>query len=401
MRHYHLDHLSDTDLMTALTALVRDDCQRTADLLAHLAEVDRRQLYLAHAASSLFSYCREVLNFAEGEAYKNIYAARTARRFPVIFSLVAAGELHVSAIVVLAPRLTDENHLELLTAARRQSTEAVKALVAARFPQADARESLRRLPGPAVASALPCSLPMSALLGPTVAALEAAPVQAGAIAAPAAMHGTAAPHVQAAEPPLPRPVVAPLSAERYRLTITLSAAGREHLRTAQALLGHERPGCDLAQAVEVALAQLVERLEQRRFAKRRQAAAILEQPATAQPTTEAPAELQAHEPSSKTVDALDPQSSKTVATNPIPPRSRSRHIPAHLRRAVAERDGYCCTFREPNGRRCGSRYRLEYHHLDAFARSGEHSLDNLTLRCGPHNAYQARLDFGAAGVRLE
>lgn len=67
------------------------------------------------------------------------------------------------------------------------------------------------------------------------------------------------------------------------------------------------------------------------------------------------------------------------------PRQRGRRIPAHVRRAVFERDMGRCTYVDSSGRRCEESHRLELHHLVAFALSGEHSESNLTLRCQAHN----------------
>ena len=46
---YSLSHLSDQALLRDLAALVTRDRATTADLLAHLAEVDARKLYLPAA----------------------------------------------------------------------------------------------------------------------------------------------------------------------------------------------------------------------------------------------------------------------------------------------------------------------------------------------------------------
>ncbi|MFH0899433.1 MAG: hypothetical protein V2A73_02265, partial [Pseudomonadota bacterium] len=51
----------------------------------------------ASATSSIFAYCTERLHMSEGVAYHRIMAARAARRFPVIFELVAEGALHLAA----------------------------------------------------------------------------------------------------------------------------------------------------------------------------------------------------------------------------------------------------------------------------------------------------------------
>ncbi len=397
MSSYQLEHLSDDDLMSSLSRLVREDCQRAAELLAHLSEVDRRQLYLGHAAPSLFAYCVEVLHLSEGAAYKRIYAARAARRFPVIFPMVAAGELHLSAVALLSAHLSDDNHLELLLAARHKKKREVEELIAARFPKPDVAASLRRLPARTLMAQPPEQ---------QAAAAEA--VLSGPCGAPPALpQSSPIPNEDgnATRPPVrpaASPAVAPLAAERYKLTLTISGRACEQLRTAQALLAHAQPGCDLAQVVELAVAELVERLEQRRFAKKRgrtggSVVATSEQPRACAEAADG------HAPGGEQSPGIvEPDARQGVARAERARRDagqeRSRYIPAPIRRAVAERDDYQCTFSEPGGRRCASRYRLEYHHLDAFARGGAHSADNVTLRCAAHNAYQARLDFGADQV---
>src|ERR687898_120416 len=98
---YSLAHLPDPDLLAHLAALVAADQQTTAALLAHLAEVDARALYLPAACASMHVYCVRVLHLSEDAAYKRIRAARVARRFPAIFAAVADGRLHLAAVVLL------------------------------------------------------------------------------------------------------------------------------------------------------------------------------------------------------------------------------------------------------------------------------------------------------------
>jgi 5-methylcytosine-specific restriction endonuclease McrA len=79
---------------------------------------------------------------------------------------------------------------------------------------------------------------------------------------------------------------------------------------------------------------------------------------------------------------------------PRPTRS-PRHIPAHVKRAVAARDVCRCTFVGEDGHRCGSRTRLEYDHIVPVARGGESTVANLRLRCRAHNQFEAERTFGA------
>ena len=109
-----LSHLSNQELLRSLAAIVARDRGTTAEMLAHIAEVDDRRLYAQEGFPSMFAYCVQVLHMSEDTAFKRIRAARTARQFPAIFEAVADGRLHLSAVVVLAPYLTEENATELL-----------------------------------------------------------------------------------------------------------------------------------------------------------------------------------------------------------------------------------------------------------------------------------------------
>ena len=87
--------LTNTQLVSALSRLVREDRRLTAELLAHIAEVDARKLYLEQACSSMHVYCVERLRMSDQQAYRRIHAARAARKFSVIFGMVERNELTV------------------------------------------------------------------------------------------------------------------------------------------------------------------------------------------------------------------------------------------------------------------------------------------------------------------
>ena len=125
MPRFLLSHLSDHTLLRDLASLIARERATTAELLAHIAEVDARQLYLPAAYPSMFAYCVGELRLSEDAAFKRIKAARAARRFPAIFEALAAGRLHLSAVVLLAPHLTEETVDELLVAATHQSKSGI------------------------------------------------------------------------------------------------------------------------------------------------------------------------------------------------------------------------------------------------------------------------------------
>src|SRR5574339_525389 len=80
---YALHAVSDDALHVQVKTLTGRHNALTADLLAHLAEVDARGIYRERACSSLYSYCVYELRFSEDEAQRRSQAARTARQFPV------------------------------------------------------------------------------------------------------------------------------------------------------------------------------------------------------------------------------------------------------------------------------------------------------------------------------
>src|SRR5436309_15518767 len=143
---YALSHLSDGALLRGLSALVARERTTTATLLAHLAEVDARRLYLPAAYPSMYAYCVQELRLSEDAAYKRIQAARAARQFPTLFAALADGRLHLSAVVLLAPYLNQENIDELLAAAADKSKSEIEELLAQRFPRSETMALVQALP---------------------------------------------------------------------------------------------------------------------------------------------------------------------------------------------------------------------------------------------------------------
>src|SRR6185503_1510674 len=130
--------LSDRDLLARLDALADRERNVSAELVAHLAALDRRpSLYAAEGYSSLFSYCTEALRLSEDAACSRIEAARACRRFPVILDRLASGEVTLTAVRLLGRHLTPENHQVVLTRAARRSRSQIDALVAELAPQPD------------------------------------------------------------------------------------------------------------------------------------------------------------------------------------------------------------------------------------------------------------------------
>src|ERR687892_2933264 len=138
--------LSDADLLAELPRLAARERDATVALIAHLAELDARRLYLAEGCASLFTYGTQILHLSEHAAYGRIEAARAARRYPLLLDRLADGSVTLTTVTLLAAHLTPENHRDLLDQARHKSRREVEALVAALRPQPPVPASVRRLP---------------------------------------------------------------------------------------------------------------------------------------------------------------------------------------------------------------------------------------------------------------
>ena len=340
-----LEGLANQELLEATHALVRRGRAVEAELLRHLGEVDARRLYLGEACSSMFTYCVRVLHFSEAAAYKRIRAARATRRHPGLLSALRRGELHVTAVSLLAAQLTGESCEELIRAATHKTADEIKQLLADRQPKPDLADCVRR-----VASPLPAGNAAAASLS------ERAETPASSVntADEAEPKPTLATDRSVRTPREPSPsVTAPLGGERYRVSFTADGELHAQLQELRALMRHQVPDGDLASILGRAIALLLDQVRKRKFA------AV----ATPRPAS---------------------------AANETP----SRQIPAAIRRAVARRDGGRCSYVSPRGRECGAQEFLEFHHLEPWARTGTHSVDGIVLHCRAHNQYEACLDFG-------
>jgi hypothetical protein len=337
-----LRRLSDGELVAKVKELAARERRATALLVAHLAELDTRDVHLREGYSSLFSYCREVLALSEHEAYNRIEVARAARQFPVVLNLLEAGTVNLTAVRLLAPHLTLENHRAVLESACGKRTLEVRQIVARLSPEPDVPGSIRKVPT------------RTATNSGNVASRDAGAGSSPPLAASPTGVFTPAPAPTPARASLPRsqPLaeVAPLSEDRYHLNVTISGETVEKLRLAKDLLRHALPSGDDAEILDRALTVLVTDLVRKKFA-----------------ATERP------RPSRKAA-------------------SGSRHIPAEVRRAVWVRDLGRCAFVGRNGRRCNERAFVEFHHLEPWAVGGEATVDNIELRCR-HNDHEARVFF--------
>jgi hypothetical protein len=148
MRYKDLSSLSDDELLGEVNRLARTERELTADLIAHLAELETRRLHLAAGFPSLFAYCIGFLRLSEHGAFNRIEVARAGRRFPRVLTMLADGSLTLTTAQLLSRHLNAENHGALLEAAAGKSKLEVQEMLAAHHPRPDVRASVHKLPGP-------------------------------------------------------------------------------------------------------------------------------------------------------------------------------------------------------------------------------------------------------------
>jgi hypothetical protein len=152
----------------------------------------------------------------------------------------------------------------------------------------------------------------------------------------------------------------PLSPDRYRYQLTIGGTTLEKLRLAKDMLRHTLPSGDDEAILDRALTALLTDLARKKFGAEKETGSSRR---------------------------AGPGSGRVRAPG-------ARHVPAPVKRTVWVRDLGRCAFVGTDGRRCGERAFVEFHHVRPYAVGGEASVANIQLRCRRHNRYEARVYFG-------
>jgi 5-methylcytosine-specific restriction endonuclease McrA len=337
--------LSAPDLARRLADLCGDERNVQVDFLLHLGEFDRRRAWAEAGWGSLWDYALEVLHLREGAAWRRIEAMKLLRRFPTVEGALRDGRLCLTTLSLLGPVLTDENVTDLVARAAFLSKADTERLVASMRPRVAPKDGIRKVSCVAASATAHASGPE--LSSPRCAgALTAAPDGARPALALAPVPAPA---------PAARAELRPVSGDTYSLRVTLDAACKAELDQLVSLLSHAHGG-DLAAVLREAI-----RCGIARHGKRRGAVAPARRRQKAAP--EAP------------------------STNP-------RWIPMDVRREVMRRDGGRCAWTSPDGKRCGSTWRLEFGHVTPVALGGASTVANVRVECAVHNQHEADRVFG-------
>jgi hypothetical protein len=276
-----------------LADLLRREHQALAVFLVALADFDRRRVWVALGHTSLFYFLHRELELPKGPAYYRKTAAELIQQYPEIVEPLRDGRLHLTSIVELSKVITPENRAEVLPRFFHTSKREAKEVRAELCPDESpaTRESV---------TPVRCAAPVALSLAANVVLPEEPP-----------RANPSVPGVASAQVPALR--VEPLTAELSRLNITVTRDVLQKLDAARDALSHSHRGASAAAIIEVGLDLILERQAKRR--------------------------------------GLVKNPRKSAAATPTATASRapSRYVPAHIRRAVWERDRGCCQFRLESG----------------------------------------------------
>jgi 5-methylcytosine-specific restriction endonuclease McrA len=346
---------SARDLSARLADLLHRERAALSEFLVALADFDRERRWLELGHASLFYFLHRELGLSKGAAFYRKTAAELIQRFPEVTEPLRDGRLCLTSVVELSKVLTPENRAEVLPRFFHLSKGEAKAVSAAIEPHEAAphREVVTAVRAPAAhVLALASGGERGPDFGthvpgsnPLVHPDEPIARDQLGVTQPAKLPPPAAPRA--------RPAAAePLTAELSRLHVTVSRRFLEKLESARAALSHSHPGASAQEILEAGLDLLIERSAKRK--------GQVQKPR--------------HEP----------------------PPAKPEHVPAHVKRAVWERDGGRCQWKLDSGGICGSNHRIEFDHVVPLGRGGPSTIENVRLLCAVHNGLAARHAYGDA-----
>ena len=336
---------------TRLAELLKREHLAMADFLVALAAFDETGGWIELGYTSLFYFLVRELGLPKGPAYYRMTAAGLIRKYPELVEPLRDGRLHLTSVTQLARVITPENRAEVLPRffhlSKREAKEVVAELVPAEAPP------LRTVVTPVRRSAPSAQ--------PSAPALLVLPEEPDPGHPPAPM-GDAPEVVPVPAPPRHQQVqVDPLTADKSRLHVTVSRRVLAKITAAQDALSHSHPGASVETVIEVGVDLIMKRHAQRRGIG-------------VKPRARAP---------------------KKAAAEQTPPSTpRSRHVPAHVSRAVWERDRGCCAWPLANGGVCGSTQQLELDHVEGWALGAGTTVEECRLLCRWHQDVSARRLYG-------
>ena len=355
--------LSDLELHRQTILSVKDEKEKTALVVEHLAEVTRRKLYLKRACSSPYRYAVELLNYTPASAFRRAAAARLALEVPSTLEGLRSGALSLCAAVEAYRRFESEKKKEKDI----QTLEPQAELLPQPSPSKPAQTKLTKNDKEEI---------VKDLFGKSKNEAHA--------------------HLDeklGGSKQEERAKTKHLAEERMKLEITLSKEDANKLKRLMSVLSHSIPDGDPAKLISRLLEEGMEKhcpkRRQERIDKRkekRQEKRALhgevkmsgEVQASSEEGPSGEAKLSRKVPLHREAQ-VNSEAQVHTANHP-------RFISALKERTVWERSEGGCQFRDSvTGKVCGATHRLDVDHVRPVREGGGNELENLRLLCHAHN----------------
>ena len=337
--------LDSAALSRRLGELAGHEREVQVEFLLHLAEFDTRRAWAEAGYGSLWDYLLRVLHLREGAAFRRIAAMRVLRRLPVLAEALRDGRLCLSTVAVSgrsSPRRTSGSSSRAPPSSRRPRWSG--------SPPRSSRAPRRR-------TGCDCGRRARLRRSRPGRRRRSRPHHAVGRSLPAP------PPCRAPAPLRPRARTLDRStADTYSLCVTVDAALKKDIDELKALLSHKIPK------------ETWRRCSAKRSSARSRSTASARAPPSRRGRGRA-------------------RSRRSRRRRPSRAASPS---PAAVRREVWKRDEGRCTWRGPDGQRCGSTWQVELDHIRPAALGGPSTVENLRILCRAHNALSAEHVFGRA-----
>ncbi len=332
----NLQHLSDQELWTQTQNIVTQERKHTTDLIWHLKEVSKRKLYLERGFSSLYNYVTEGLKYTPASAMRRIKAMKLLRTLPKKAQKKVEESLNTGKV-----SLSNVSSLQsFLEKEKKDFTPEAKQELFNKIEGKSQEECQKFL--------------FSISDNPEILPQERSRI---------------------------------VSATKTELKLTVEEKLMQNIQRLKELTAHKNPNPTFAEIFEMSTEYMLNQIDPERKHKK-----VKEKKNETQAQNFA-----AKSPNSGNIKEINLETQNThqkdVPKN-TPPLSE-----ATIKRAVHKRDHYMCTFKDPlTGKICGCKYGLELDHILPVAIGGETTIDNLRVRCKPHNFLEAERVFGKANM---
>ena len=121
--------LNNQELMEKLTFLVSEEKKNIAAQIVLLKEVRKRKMALEMGYTNLLEFCVGELGLTRDQALKRSQAAATVEKEPVFLDMLKKGEISVSSLSLIAPKLTEKTQEEIRAFVPGKTKREVEAFV--------------------------------------------------------------------------------------------------------------------------------------------------------------------------------------------------------------------------------------------------------------------------------